>query len=248
MSTPASASSSISVRSGGQRKYSGRTPYARRQQHLGQQHAGTRGGAERDPAPSSSVGGTGGDQVDREDRTVAADGEVGQQEQFVRVAQVLHQRDGADVEVAGDEGGVEPVRGVLVQVDAEQRARAHEPPVDRQAVQELDVSDPGPRLLCSSPSTVADRGSPRMLARRMPTAGSSRLSAASPQSHAQPIIGWRSRSARVPESSGARDAPSRAGPYGSRSDPAGHRDSRHRGTPRSAGRPQRPAVTPGASA
>ena len=71
------------------------------------------------------------------------------------MAQVLDQRDRADVEVTGDQRVVQPVRGVLVQVDVEQGAGAHQAPVDRQAVQELDVPDPGPCDALSHDPTVS---------------------------------------------------------------------------------------------
>jgi hypothetical protein len=74
---------------------------------------------------------------------VAADRQVGQEQQVPGVAQVLDQRDRTDVQVAIEQGGRQPIGRVLVQVDPEQGARAHQAPVDRQAVEELDVTDPG---------------------------------------------------------------------------------------------------------
>ena len=59
------------------------------------------------------------------------------------MAQVLDEADRTDVEITRDERVVQPVRGVLGQHDVEQRAAVHETPVERQAVQELDVADPG---------------------------------------------------------------------------------------------------------
>ena len=141
--TAASASSSMRPRSGGLLKYSGRTPY-RSASSIRASRAPVR---EVEPSatgrPSSSCERPGRRDDHRLHRAVAAHREVGEEEQLVGVAQVLHQRDRPDVEVTGDQGGVEPVRGVLVQVDVEQGTRAHQPPVQRQAVEELDVAHPG---------------------------------------------------------------------------------------------------------
>jgi hypothetical protein len=56
------------------------------------------------------------------------------------VPEVLDERDGPDVEVAGHQGVVQPVGGVLGQLDVEQRAGLDQPPVEREAVEELDVA------------------------------------------------------------------------------------------------------------
>ena len=84
-----------------------------------------------------------GHQVDRKDRPVAADGQVGQQNQLVGVAQVLDKADGPEVDLARDQHVVQLVRGVLDQLDVGQRAGADQAPVERQAVEELDVTDAG---------------------------------------------------------------------------------------------------------
>ena len=131
------------------------------EQHLREQHAGPRSGAERD-RPAVQLGERpGGDQVHGEHRTVAAHREVRQQQQVVGVPQVLHQRDRADVEVTVDQCGVEPVGGVLAQVDVDQGAGTHQPPVDRQAVEELDVPDPGAVHRPRHDSHRSRRGRPR---------------------------------------------------------------------------------------
>jgi hypothetical protein len=101
------------------------------QQHLGQQHPGPGGRPEGDPPAVEPSWVHGGHQVDRQHRSVATDREVGQEQQLIGVAQVLHQGDGSDVEFARGQGGVELIRGVLVQVHSEQGAGAHQPPVNR---------------------------------------------------------------------------------------------------------------------
>ena len=80
----------------------------------------------------------------------------GQEQQLVRVSQVLQQGDRADVEISPNERVVEPIRRVLGQLDVEQRARTHQSPVDRQAIQELDVSDARPRG-CHRSATARSR-------------------------------------------------------------------------------------------
>ncbi|CAM5609567.1 hypothetical protein SCALM49S_00038 [Streptomyces californicus] len=64
--------------------------------------------------------------------------------QVVGVAQVLHEGDRTDVQVPPDELLAEALRGVLGELQVEQGSRARQAPVERQAVQELDVADAGP--------------------------------------------------------------------------------------------------------
>jgi hypothetical protein len=113
------------------------------QQHAGEQCPGAGGGAQRDRAAVQLGERPGRHQDHRLHRAVAADGEVGQEQQVVGMTQVLEERNGPDVQIARDECGVEPVGRVLVQVDVQQGTRAHQSPVDRQAVEELDVAHPG---------------------------------------------------------------------------------------------------------
>lgn len=119
-------------------------PLALLQQQPGQPHRRPAGGAEGDPA-AVQVG-----QRDLADdhaghhRSVAADRDVGQDQQLVRVPQVLDAGDRADVEGAADQLVAELLRSVLGEVEIEQIARPGQPPVEGYAVQELNVSDPRP--------------------------------------------------------------------------------------------------------
>lgn len=111
--------------------------------HPREQHRGARRGAERDPGTVQRRQQHLRDEVDRQHRPVGADRDIGQQHQIVGVAQVLDHRDRANVEVAADEHVVETVGGVLGEFDVEQGPATDETPVDRQAVQELDVTHAG---------------------------------------------------------------------------------------------------------
>lgn len=79
--------------------------------------------------------------------TVAADREVGEGDELVGVAEELHEGDRGDVELARDEALTELFGGVLGQLQVQQRAGSGQPPVERQAVQELDVADAGPAAI-----------------------------------------------------------------------------------------------------
>ena len=75
--------------------------------------------------------------------TVAADRDVGQRDELVGVLEVLHEGDRADVEITLDELGAELLRGVLGELQVQQGAGPGQAPVQGDAVQELDVADPG---------------------------------------------------------------------------------------------------------
>src|SRR3954451_14292828 len=82
-------------------------------------------------------------------RAVAADRDVGEGDQVVRALEELDEGDGPDVEVSLHQLLAELLRGVLRELEVEERARSREPPVQGQAVQELDVADarPGARIV-----------------------------------------------------------------------------------------------------
>src|SRR5207253_2953754 len=78
-----------------------------------------------------------------------------------RVPQVLDHADGCDVEITGHQPIAEPIRGVAPQIDVEQGTRVDQPPIDRQAVQELNVTDSRPRHGHASSSSLAALASDR---------------------------------------------------------------------------------------
>jgi hypothetical protein len=114
------------------------------EQQLREPHRGARGGAEGDPLAVQGLQRGLGDDHAGHHGTVAADRDVGQGDEFVRVPEELHQRDRRDVEIPVDEPGAEPLRGVLEELQVEQGAGAGEAPVEGQAVEELDVADARP--------------------------------------------------------------------------------------------------------
>jgi hypothetical protein len=94
------------------------------------------------------------DEVHRQHRSVAADRQVRQQQEVLGVPEVLDQADRSQIQLAGEQRVVQSVRRVLAQIEIQQRAGAHEAPVERQAVEELDVPDPRP----GCPDRVRFRG------------------------------------------------------------------------------------------
>ena len=129
-----------------------------REPHAGEQDGGPRSGAERDPTLTQRRKRHLRDEIDRQYWPVGPHGQIGQEQQLVRVSQVLQQRNRPDVEISPNERVVEPIRRVFGQLDVEQRARAHQSPVDRQAIQELDVSDARPRGCHRSGRLIAGSG------------------------------------------------------------------------------------------
>lgn len=121
----------------------GRDAVALGEQQLGEPDRRTAGGAQGDPLAVEPVQRQLADDHARHDRAVAADGDVGESDQLVGVAQILHEGDRADVQVAVDQLGAELLRGVLGQLQVEQGTGSGETPVEGDAVQELDVADPG---------------------------------------------------------------------------------------------------------
>ncbi len=119
------------------------------EQQLGEPDRGARGRTEGDPGAVELVQRDLRDDHAGHHRAVAADGDVGEGDEVVGVAQELDQGDGADVEVAAHEPLAELLRGVLGELEVEERAGSREPPVEGQAVQELDVADarPGARIV-----------------------------------------------------------------------------------------------------
>ncbi len=113
------------------------------QQQLGQPHRRPAGGAEGDPAAVQLVQRHLADDHAGQHRAVAADGDVRHDHQLVGVAQVLDAGDRGDVELSGDQGVAQPLGGVLGQVQVEEGPGPGQAPVDRQAVQELDVPHAG---------------------------------------------------------------------------------------------------------
>jgi hypothetical protein len=85
----------------------------------------------------------------RHHRAVASDSDVGEGDQVVGVLEELDQGDRTDVEIPLHQLLAELLRGVLGELEVEERARSREPPVEGQAVQELDVADarPGARIV-----------------------------------------------------------------------------------------------------
>lgn len=114
------------------------------QQELCQPHRGAGGRAEGHPGPVELLQRELGDDHAGHDGPVAADRDVGEGHQVVGVAQVLHKGDRADVQLPLDQLLAEPLRGVLGELQVEQGSRPRQAPVQREAVQELDVADAGP--------------------------------------------------------------------------------------------------------
>ena len=169
MTTAASASRSMAPRSGGITVYVGDRPWFCLQQQLGQQDTGARGRAQRDAADLLERHRA--DHADRQHRAVGSDRQIGQHQQFVGMAQVLDEADGADVEVTGDERVVQPVRRVFGQHDVEQRPAAHQAPVERQAVRGTGCGRPAG---AGAPHPTARCCSLRTLRRRPRTSRSDR--------------------------------------------------------------------------
>ncbi len=114
------------------------------EQELREAYRGAGGRAEGHPGPVELLQWDLGDDHAGHDGPVAADRDVGEGHQVVGVAQVLHEGDRTDVQVPPDELLAEALRGVLGELQVEQGSRARQAPVERQAVQELDVADAGP--------------------------------------------------------------------------------------------------------
>lgn len=114
------------------------------EQQFGEADRGAGGRAEGDPAAVELFQRELGDDHAGHDGPVAADRDVGEGDQAVGVLEELDQGDRADVEVAPDELLGELLGGVLGQLQVEQGPGAGESPVEGDAVEELDVADPGP--------------------------------------------------------------------------------------------------------
>jgi hypothetical protein len=115
------------------------------EQQLRQTDGRTAGGAEGDPAAVQLVQRHLADDHAGQHRAVAAHGDVRQDDQLVGVTEVLDAGDRRDVEVAVDQRVAQPLRGVLGEVQVEEGPGTGQPPVDGYAVEELDVSHPGPQ-------------------------------------------------------------------------------------------------------
>ncbi len=113
------------------------------EQQLGQPDGGPAGRAEGDPAAVQLLQRHLADDQAGQHRAVAADRDVRHDHQLIRVAEVLHAGDRGDVELSGDQGVAQPFGGVLGQVQIKEGPGPGQAPVDRQAVQELDVPHPG---------------------------------------------------------------------------------------------------------
>ena len=70
-----------------------------REPHPGEQDGGPRSGAERDATPIQRRKRHLRDEIDRQYWPVGPHGQIGQEQQLVRVSQVLQQRNRADVEI-----------------------------------------------------------------------------------------------------------------------------------------------------
>lgn len=114
------------------------------EQQLGEAHRRAGGRTERHPGPVQLPERPLGDDHARHDGAVAAHGDVGEGDEVLGVPEVLDEGDGADVEVTPDEALAELLRGVLRELEIEERSGPRQAPVKGQAVQELDVSDAGP--------------------------------------------------------------------------------------------------------
>ncbi|GAA1399798.1 hypothetical protein GCM10009639_39980 [Kitasatospora putterlickiae] len=119
-------------------------PFALLQQQPGEPDGGAAGGAERDP-PAVQLGQRQfADDHAGHHRAVAAHGDVREHQQFVRVPQVLHTGDRADVQGSADQLIAQLLRRVLGEVQIEQIAGPGQSPVEGYAVEELNMPDPGP--------------------------------------------------------------------------------------------------------
>ncbi len=127
----------------------GPDPEALGEQELGEADGGARGGAEGDAGAVQLLQRHLRDDHAGHHRAVAADGDVGEGDEIVGVLEEFDQGDGTDVEVALHQLLAELLRGVLRELEVEERACSREPPVQGQAVQELDVADarPGARIV-----------------------------------------------------------------------------------------------------
>ncbi len=76
-------------------------------------------------------------------RAVAAHGDVGEGDEFVRVPQIFDEGDGADVEFPGDQAFAQLLGGVLGEFQIQQGAGPRQAPVQGETVQKLNVPTRG---------------------------------------------------------------------------------------------------------
>ncbi len=143
------------------------------EEQLGEADGGAGGRPEGDAGAVEPVQGDLRDDHAGHDRAVAADGDVGEGDQVVGVLEELDQGDRTDVEIALHQLLAELLRSVLGELEVEERARSGEPPVQGQAVQELDVADarPGARSVHIVRLALTAYGPARDPRRRRATGG-----------------------------------------------------------------------------
>ena len=102
--------------------------------HAGEQDGGPRSGAQRDPTPIQRRKRHLPDEIDRQYWPVGPHGQIGSNS-----SSAFRKYSSSEIgrRRVPDERVVEPIRRVFGQLDVEQRARTHQSPVDRQAIQGL---------------------------------------------------------------------------------------------------------------